>query len=231
VEKIDAGEVPNIKSMRFPLSTLSLLALLQLSSVPSTADDTNLVSNSGFEEGKATYTLFVGPESKDANCRFTISPDTFHSGQQSAIMQADDFARFSLCAQVTAPLVAGDVYRVGVWVKAGADFQAQPGSPGVVLRLNPEAGSPVAPVPNGFIFAYANATISMAAPPGFAPLPVAAPDLTSWTHLEAVVKIPDGVDHYVPALFFWRAKGSLYVDDFSFQKVDAGTSLTPTAKQ
>jgi hypothetical protein len=213
--------------MRLPLSTFLFLALLQFSS----ADDTNLVTNPGFESGHAAYGLFIGPESSGDNCRFTTSTDTFHSGQQAAIMQADDFARFSLCAQVPAALVAGDVYRVGVWVKAGADFQAQPGSTGVVLRLNPEAGSPVVAVPDGFIFAYANSTISMAAPPGFAPLPVAAPDLTSWTHLEAVIKIPAGVDHYVPALFFWRAKGSLYVDDFSFEKVDAGTSLTPTAKQ
>jgi hypothetical protein len=220
----------NIKNMRLPLSTLSRLAFLQFSSVAATADDTNLVSNPGFESGHAAYGLFIGPESSGDNCRFTISPDTFHSGQQSAIMQADDFARFSLCAQISTPLVAGDVYRVGVWVKAGADFQAQPGSPGVVLRLNPSAGSPAVALSTGFIFVYANATISMAAPPGFGPLSVAAPDLTSWTHLEAVIKIRDGVDHYVPALFFWRAKGSLYVDDFSFQKVDAGTSLTPTAK-
>jgi len=227
---IDAVYQTIIKIMRLPLSTLSLLALLQLSSVSSTADDTNLVTNPGFESGHAAYTLFIGPESSSANCRFTISPDTFHSGQQSALMQADDFARFSLCAQVSTALVAGDVYRVGVWVKAGTDFQAQPGSPGVVLRLNPEAGSPPAAISTGFIFVYANATISMAGPPDFGPRTVATPDLTSWTHLEAVVKIPDGVDHYAPALFFWRAKGSLYVDDFTFQKVDPGTSLTTAAK-
>jgi hypothetical protein len=208
----------------------SILTVLLISSARSMADATNLVSNSGFEEGQAAYSLFVGPESKDDNCRFSISTDTFHSGHQSALMQADDFARFSLCAQVAAPVAVGDVYRLGVWIKAGADFQAQPGSPGVVMRLNPEVGSPPVAVATGFLFIYANSTTSMAVPPGFAPLTVAAPDLTSWTHLEAVIKVPEGVDHYTPALFFWRAKGSLYVDDFSFEKVDPTTNLTPTAK-
>ena len=44
-----------------------------------------------------------------------------------------------------------------------------------------------------------------------------------------VVKVPAGVDHLVPTLFFWKAKGSLYVDDFSLQKVDPATPLSATA--
>lgn len=206
-------------------------ALLLLSSQGSMADDgANLITNPGFENASsapATFSLFIPPDSQGVNCRFTINTDTFHSGKQSALMQADDFARFSLNPNVTYPVVAGDLYRIGVWVKAGADFQMQPGSPGVVMRLNQtSSASPAAAV---FTFIYLNNTVSQAGAPTYAPEPVTASAPTEWTHIEAVVKVSAGVDHLVPTLFFWKAKGSLYVDDFSFQKVDPATPLSPLA--
>jgi hypothetical protein len=142
-------------------------------------------------------------------------------------MQADDFARFSLGPNATYPVVAGDLYRVGVWVKAGADFQLQPGSPGLVIRLNETSSSSATGA--GFTFVYLGNVISQAGPPGFAPLPVSASAPTEWTHIEAVVKVPAGVDHLVPTLFFWKAKGSLYVDDFTLEKVDPTTTVSPSA--
>ena len=203
-----------------------ILSAFCLSTLSSMAEDgANLISNPGFEDAPAAYALFTAPESKDAEGRFTISTDTFHSGNKSALMQADDFARFSLGPQATYPVVAGEVYRVGVWVMAGADFQTQPHSPGVVLRLDATSSSSVAPADASFI--YLNNTVYQAGSPDFAPVPT--PSLAQWTHLEAVVKVPDGVASLRPELFFWKAKGSLYVDDFGLQKVDPATPLSALA--
>jgi cephalosporin-C deacetylase len=192
------------------------------------ADDANLIANSGFEDtptAPTTFSLFIAPDSQGDNCRFAISTDTFHSGKQSALMQADDFARFCLSPSVTYPVVAGELYRVGVWVKAGADFQMQPGSPGVVIRINQTPSSP--PM---FTFVYLDSTVSQAAPPDLSPEPETTAAPTQWTHIEAVVKVPAGVDQVVPTLFYWKAKGSLYVDDFSLEKVDPTSPLsTPTS--
>lgn len=192
-------------------------------------DGANLIPNAGFEnlEGPATYSLFTAPESKDYNCRYTISSDTFHSGKLSALMQADGYARFAIGPVTAFPVVAGDCYRVGVWVKAGPDFQMQPGSPGVALRLNLTTGASRTPSAVGLMFIYLNDAVSQAGPPSFSPRGVTAPVPTQWTHIEAVVKVPSEVDFMGPVLFFWRAKGSLYVDDFSFQKVDPATPVTP----
>jgi cephalosporin-C deacetylase len=204
----------------FHLSSLGLLA----------GDGANLISNPGFEnapDAPATYSVFTAPDSQAANCRFTISTDSFHSGKQSALLQADDFARFSLCPIVTYPVVAGELYRVGVWVKAGADFQMEPGSPGVVIRVNQTASS--TPGPAGFTFIYLDNTVSQAEPPDYSPLPASVPAPTQWTRIETVVKVPAGVDHLVPTLFYWKAKGSLYVDDFSLQKVDPTSPLSTPA--
>jgi hypothetical protein len=210
-----------------------LLLVFDLSSPGLRADEgANLILNSGFEDAAdapATFSLFIAPDSEGDHCRFTISSDTFHSGKQSALMQADDFARFALSPQVSYPVVAGDLYRVGVWIKAGADFQMQPDSPGVVLRLNLTAGSPSGPATAGFTFVYPNNTVSQAGSPDFAPLPLAASVPEQWTHVEAVIKVPTGVDFVRPELFFWKAKGSLDVDDFGLQKVDPTTPATPVA--
>ena len=90
--------------------------------------------------------------------------------------------------------------------------------PGVVLRLNLTAGNPPAPSPFGLIFIYLDNSVSQSAPPDFGPLPVASVAPTQWTHINAVVKVPAGVDFIAPELFFWKAKGSLYVDDFSSKR-------------
>ena len=49
----------------------------------------------------------------------------------------------------------------------------------------------------------------------------------AWTQIKAVIEIPSGVDSILPALFSWWTKGALYADDFSIEKVDASTPVTP----
>jgi hypothetical protein len=217
--------------MRHSIFGSVVLSVFLLSPFVLRADDgANLITNPGFEDtpyAPATFSLFIAPDSQSDNCRFTISTDTFHSGKHSALMQADDFARFCLGPNKGYAVAAGDVYRVGVWIKAGADFQMGTGSPGVVIRLNQTTGTPT--TATVFTFIYLNSTVSQAGPPDFSPLPVTATAPTEWTHIEAVVKVPASVDHLVPTLFFWKAKGSLYVDDFSLQKVDPTTPLSAPA--
>jgi hypothetical protein len=193
----------------------------------SAQDDSNLVKNPGFEEGNSNYNLFVGGDSKDKNCRFSIDSTTAHSGTQSALLQADDFARVALGPQVPIPVISGERYRVGVWVKPGADFQTQPGSPGVVMRLNLSQNN--GPSPAGLIFIFLNDTVFPINTPPSAPLAITAPLSADWTHIEAIVEVPDNVDSIQPVLYLWKAKGSLYVDDFTFQKVDAATPLSALA--
>ncbi len=216
--------------MRHSIFCSVFLSALQLASFGLRADNgANLIANPGFENtpsAPATFVLFIAPDSQGDKCRFTISTDTFHSGKQSALMQADDFARFCLGPNVTYPVVAGDSYRVGAWVKAGADFQMEPGSPGVAIRLNQTSSSAAVGAATDFTFIYLNNTVSQAGPPDYSPLPGSPSAPTQWTHIEAVVKVPAGDDLLVPTLFFWKAKGSLYVDDFSLQKVDPASPVT-----
>ena len=198
-----------------------LLAILACTSSRLSADDaSNLISNPGFEDGGTGFGIFPAGDSKAMNCRLSIVTDVFHSGKQSALLQADDFARVSIGPKVPChPISGGERYRVGVWVKPGADYQAQPGTPGVCLRLNPSSGSTAA----GTIFINLDGSVST----GIAPLMAIKPLPADWTHLEAVLDIPSGIDCVGPVLFMWKAKGSLYVDDFTFEKVDPATPLSP----
>ena len=99
-----------------------VLAVLTWSTFPLLADTdgSNLVDNPGFEYGDLTSTYYLGVagDSKDMNCRFAIDKTTGHSGTQSALLQADGFARCSIGPKVPChPLSGGERYRVGVWVK------------------------------------------------------------------------------------------------------------------
>lgn len=203
-----------------------ILSLFLCSTIPSTAaDGPNRVLNPGFEEGLGVSYLFVGGDSKDKNCRMAISTQTAHSGTQSGLLQADDFARCSIGPKSLYPVAPGDRYRVGVWVKAGPDFQMQPGTPGVVMRVTLMTGNPPQPFGDGCLFIYLNNTISQ----GNAPVQVTGTVSGEWRHIEAVVEVPAGADSLAPVLFFWKAKGALYVDDFELQKVDPTTPLSAMA--
>src|ERR1700678_1218765 len=92
------------------------------------AEPPNLAPNPGFEDGQHGFYLFTANDSKAANCRFSVDSQEAHGGSQSALLQADDFARTAIGEAATIPVTAGSRYRVGVWVKAGPDLQFQPGA-------------------------------------------------------------------------------------------------------
>jgi hypothetical protein len=205
------------------------LALLPFSTLHLNADPDgpNLIPNPGFEHADSGFGIFPAPDSKDMNCRLSIDDKIFHSDSHSALLQADDFARFSVGPKVPIAVVAGERYRIGIWLKPGTDFQMQPGSPGVVMRLNLSQNN--GPSPAGLIFIFLNDSVFQINTPPSAPLAITAPLSADWTHMEAIVEVPSGVDSIQPVLYFWKAKGSLYVDDFTFQKVDAATPLSAIA--
>ena len=176
------------------------------------------------DETAVTYHLFTAPESQDANCSLKIVSEGFHAEKPTALMQSDAFSRFGIGPKNAVPVAAGDRFRFGAWVKAGSDFQIQPNSPGVVVRLNLTSGTPA--VGTGFFFVHLNNAVVRTGPADSTPLQIPATLPKEWTHIEAVVKVPPGVDSVQPWLFFWKAKGSLYVADISVEKVDPATPLT-----
>jgi hypothetical protein len=178
------------------------------------------MKNPSFEDGKTGWHFGPATGSESANCRFSVVTDSPHTGKACALIQADDFARCSL-EQGTFPVTPGDRYRVSIWVRAAADALAQPGTPGVVIRLTLRTGS--ADAPGGHLFVQLDNVVTQ----GLTPLSRDAPLPTDWTEMTGVVEIPPGADHCDPGIYLWLAKGSVYFDDYSIEKVDPSVAPTP----
>jgi hypothetical protein len=204
------------------LLRLSYLLVLTCTSIPALADGPSLIPNGGFETGTTGWGIFIPDESKDKNCRFDVVADSPHSGTSCLRFQSDDFARFCVGTDFI-PVQPGDRYRITVWVRAGADAAVLPKTPGFVIRLFLRAGGTDAP--GGHMFIAPGGIVTRNTPAsGDSKLP------TDWTQMQAVVEIPAGVDSVGPGLFTWWTKGSVFADDFSIEKVDASTPLTPVTE-
>ena len=178
-----------------------------------------LVPNGGFEYGIMDWTLFVPEESQGANCRFDVTTTSPHSGVDCLRLQSDDFGRFCV-GSASFPVQPGEHYSVSVWIRADTAAQVRPDAPGFVVRLSLRQGG--ADAPGGHLFVAPGDKVSRETPPtSSTPLP------TTWTQIKAVVEIPPGVDAIIPALFSWWTKGTINVDDFTIEKVDASTPVTP----
>ena len=189
-----------------------------------TASGTELITNGGFETGTTGWSLFVPAQSEGKNAIFEASTDSPHSGTSCVHFHSDDFARFSIGTSFI-PVQAGEHYHVSVWVRGNSASEAQPKTPGFAVRLYLRNGD--ADAAGGHIFISLGNHVERGVGP-FAPPTATIP--TDWTQIEAVVQIPDGVDEMGPAFFCWWTKGDVYMDDFSIQKVDASTPVTPLAQ-
>ncbi|MCE0497171.1 MAG: hypothetical protein LV481_04405 [Methylacidiphilales bacterium] len=176
------------------------------------------LSNGSFEEGTTGWSLFVPPDSKDKNCHFTISHDSPHTGSSCALMQADTFARCGLAAP-NISIQPGERYRITAWVRGGVDLRVQPNTAGILIRLTLLQNKQEAPGGDFYLALNGNMT-RKDIPTNLAAVPA------QWTRMEAVVETPADADTMRPCLFFWRAMGSLYIDDFTVEKVDASVPLT-----
>jgi hypothetical protein len=209
-----------MKRGRGKLAEWAYVLVLAWAAIHHAAAD-SVVSNSGFEDGTTGWQIFVPDESKNKNAQFDVVSTAPHAGNNCARFQSDDLARYGIGAGFM-PVQAGDRYRVSVWIKADASAQVRPKTPGFVIRLYLKQGS--ADAPGGHLFICYGNTVSRNTPPPVTD-PVTLP--SSWTKIEAVVEIPEGVDTIGPALFCWWTQGVVYADDFSLEKVDASTAVTP----
>ncbi|MCE0496841.1 MAG: heparinase II/III family protein [Methylacidiphilales bacterium] len=195
-----------------------LLALTCVAIQGAAAD--SLVPNGGFEDGITGWGIFIPAESQDKNCRFDVVSTDPHSGVNCVRLQSDDYARFSIgCSLI--PVQPGEHYHVSVWVRADPAAQVSPKTPGFVIRLFLGQGN--ADAEGGHFFIGPGNRVARNTPAD----PVSAAFPTTWTQIQAVVEIPPGVDSMGPGLFAWRTKGAIYADDFSIEKVDASTAVTP----
>lgn len=182
----------------------------------------NRLANGGFEDGMKGWHLWGPPESKAAGCTFITVPSELHSGGHQARLESRATTRFGILPDGPPLRVQpGERYRITAWVKAGADFKAEPGTPGVVLRAT-LFEFPGKDHPGGHLFVGAQG-VAIGNP---APLADPAPP-REWTKLEAVVEIPAGANHLVFFVFVWRASGTLSVDDVSLVRVPRSETLTP----
>lgn len=201
-------------------SRLALSFLLTCTGIQASAGQ-ELVANGGFENGTTDWNLFVPGESQEKNCRFDVVSDSPHSGANCARFQSEDFARFSIGAGKGFPVQAGERYRVSAWVHTDTAAHLRSKAPGFVIRLNLRQGNKDAA--GGHLYIETGNVVAH----GDAP-PESTSDLPkTWTKVEAVVEIPAGVDTVFPSVFSWWVKGTLFVDDFSIQKVDPSTAVTP----
>jgi Carbohydrate binding domain len=190
------------------------------STPPAPPPAASLISNGGFEDGITGWGTYVPDESKAANCRFDVSTDAPHSGANCARFQTDDFGRFSIGSAMI-PVQPGEHYHVSVWIKAGSLAEVRPKAQGFVIRLHlSQSGVEAA---GGHLYIAPGNRVTRDAPAD----PVSDSLPTTWTQIEAVIEIPQGVDSMGPGIFSWWTKGTVYADDFSVEKVDASTPVTP----
>ncbi len=201
------------------LLKLAYCLVLSCAAIHNVAAD-SLISNGGFEDGTTGWGLFVPDEAKDKNCRFDVVTDAPHSGVNCVRLQSDDFARFSI-GTTFIPVQPGEHYHVSVWVRADPAAHVLLKTPGFAIRLFLRQGNADADGGHLFIGPGNRVARNTPADPASKSLP------TTWTQIEAVVEIPPGVDAIGPGLFCWRTKGAIYADDFSIEKVDASTPITP----
>jgi len=173
-----------------------------------------LVTNPGFESGTQDWSVFVPDESMEKNCQFTISNDNPHSGAACGEMNAGDFARFAVAHKPLA-VNPGDHDQICAWFRADASTAYPPRTPGFAIRLMLNGGHHLQINAEGVITPSNPATLKN-------PMP------TVWTQVSVVIEIPPGVTT-TSLEFFSYAKGPLYLDDVSVQKVDPSVPVTPLA--
>ncbi|MGH8021546.1 MAG: hypothetical protein ACREIA_25345 [Opitutaceae bacterium] len=176
-----------------------------------------------------TWAAFVPPESADAGCSAVRDETAAHAGSASAKLYSSDFARFGVRFKgITISVKPGERYRLSAWVRLDPTFDAAEGTPGVLARLTLFDRS-------GSDFSGGHRYISLKGEVADSPdelrweraagdaqdidnAPDAADD--EWLSLEAEAAIPDGVSTVAPFVFVWKGRGTLWVDDIRFERVE-----------
>ena len=133
--------------------------------------------------------------------------------------------RFGVGAGLPIRVQAGEHYRVEAWVRADAAAELHAKAPGFVIRLNLRQGD--ADAAGEHLYIELGNVVSRDTPAeSKAQLP------KEWTKVEAVVEIPAGVDELMSLRSSRERewKGTLFVDDFSVEKVETSTPATPLSQ-
>lgn len=177
----------------------------------------NLAANPGFEKPlREGWSLFIPGEAKDKGCAVTNAPG--RTGQ-AAVIESPVATRYALASGLKLTN-AGERYRFRVWMKADPSAAALGDTPGAVLRV-------IFSDPSGKDlrtgFALANGT-AMADGGKMEASKVPLP--RDWKMLELVIDSPEGVATVNYNLFSWRAKGRIFWDDFSLERVGKEVALS-----
>lgn len=190
---------------------------------PAEAAGDNLVTNGDFEDGKKAWSVFAPPDSQGGAPSLEVTGDDPHTGGACGVMSATSPVRFAAVNFVTNKWTAGDRFRVSAWIKAGADYQPQSGTPGFMVRVTmfPPDGVTIAPQDGLFYVGLGKATKG---PDTGAYNDQTVP--TTWTKVEGVFQVADGTDRLNVCAFIWKGSGNLYIDDFRLEPVDKSTPLS-----
>lgn len=186
--------------------------------VPLRAQTTE-VYHLGFEPADEPPGLFIPVDSQDKKCTFDVVSDNPHSGSFCARMNCDDYARFAIFPKRKVALSGAGRYRISVWVRAGQNFAIQDGMPGFFIRLN----MPLSPPSITLFHILLDGRVCKDSIPH-----IQGPSLpTTWTQMGAVLEISANISALPTDLFVAGAKGDVFVDDLSIEKVPDDTPLTP----
>ena len=173
----------------------------------------------GFEPEDEPAGVFIPNDSQDKKCTFEVVSNSPHSGGFCARMACDDFARFAIFPKREVPLSGAGRYRISVWTRAGEGFEIKDGLPGFFIRLN----MPLSPPTITLFHILPDGRVCKDSIPY-----IKGPTLpTTWTQIGAVVEIPANISTLTTNLFVAGAKGEVFVDDLSIEKVADDTPLTP----
>jgi len=207
-------------------NTIVLFAFSLAATTSSLLAEENRITNPGFEDGTTSWSLFIGNENKEKDITFTPVKTSPHSGQQCLALSSQGSGRYGVTPRLNAQDFApGEHYRISAWVRASDDFVQKPGSAGVYLRAT-LFSSPGKDAPGGHYFFALPATTLHAQPLallGSSPVPKA------WTQISSVFEIPEGAHLLSPMVFVDGGSGTLFVDDFSLDKVGPEVPLSPLA--
>jgi len=207
-----------------PASTTPAAPNSGKSAEPAAPQGDNILSNGGFEEGTKGWSVFAPQDAQAAGAKLDTAAEGPREGGLAGAMSCSEATRFAIVnfAKQTG-FVAGDRYRVSAWVKAGSDFEALPGTPGFMLRVSMFSdGSGSQGTAEGLFYVGMTGAVK-------------GPDVSSfkdqefpkeWTKLEGIYEVAPDTARMNAAVFIWKGKGTLLVDDVRIEPVDKSTALS-----
>lgn len=205
------------------LLSLSVLAASLLPAAQ--AQENNILKNGDFESPLGGNWSFRFPPggAESSDCSFELCSEG-REGSQAGKLSGTTPVRFGA---VQSPRcftpVPGQHYRISAWVRAGDDFQAQPGTPGFVMRVSIFADLGTIDAERGlFYVGLDNKTARTSDTSVFSGQEIPK----EWTKIEGVFDMSADAASINVCLFMWNATGSVYVDDVVLEEVDASTPLS-----